>query len=76
MKKTFLAIAAVALLTPACQKEYTCVCTTENPLGGDDIVIPHDIEKTSKSKAEEACQQKEDEENSSSNTPATRCEIE
>jgi hypothetical protein len=76
MKKTFLAIVAVALLAPACQKEYTCLCITENPLGGNDIEIPYDIEKTTKSKAEEACQQKENEANSSSTIPATNCELE
>lgn len=76
MKKFFLVVVLIALIAPACQKEYTCVCITENPLGGDDIERPFDIEKTSKRNAEEACQQKEDEENSSASTPITTCEIE
>jgi hypothetical protein len=76
MKKTLLLLGLVVLFGAACQKEYTCVCITENPLGGDDIEIPHELEKTTKSKAEDACQRKEDEENSSSSAPTTSCKLE
>ena len=66
----------VIMAASACKKEYTCLCTTENPLGGNDIEVPYQIEKSSKKKAEEACQQKEDEENSSSSAPPTSCQLE
>lgn len=75
MKKLLLFLGVITLFSIGCQKEYTCLCITENPLGGDDIEIPYELEKTTKSKAEEACQQKEDEENSSSSTPVTSCAI-
>ena len=77
MKRIVLVFSlGLILLASSCQKEYTCVCTTDNPLGGDDIVIPHQIDRTTKSKAEDACQQKEDEENASPSAPQTTCVLE
>ena len=45
----------ILLLASSCKKDYTCECTTENPLGGNDFVIPHQIENSKKKQAETAC---------------------
>lgn len=76
MNRIFVFSFFVMILAAGCKKDYTCQCTTENPLGGDDYVIPYQIENSSKKKAEEACQSKEDEENSSASDPRTTCVLE
>ena len=77
MLKRILVLGLFAMiLTTGCKKDYTCQCTTENPLGGDDYVIPYQIENTRKKKAEEACQSKENEENASPSDPKTTCVLE
>ncbi len=69
MKQIILSLSLVFLFVfCACKKDFTCECTTENPLGGNDFVVPYNIEKAKKKQAEEACAAKEAE---SENTTCT-----
>lgn len=70
MKKLFLLLSiGFLVITSACKKDYTCECTTVNPLGGNDYVVPYDIEQAKKKQAEDACKAKESE------TDNTNCEL-
>lgn len=56
MKKAIVALGCIAFFGLAsCKKDYTCTCTTPDPLGGADVVVKNEIPKAKKSDAETAC---------------------